>query len=669
MLSEPDTKVIELINSYFTKAALLICQSKSLNDYTEVTNVTTDSSFNINTIEDSHIQDELKPWTNFNGEAEVPPLVVETYLDLRNLTPSHMMILKDHEGNPWNVCKGGKKTEIMLERWLIELDRNRSDSEGQELETPAEIYKQLVLLFRYLYTLTQLLPANDLYTKLSKPSSDSDSISSLLHIGTRILDGSKAILSKGRVGLSRNIIATYTNVINETNVASHLEQKKITPIFSKFGSLRITVSYRRDCDFHVIEKDEDDNGNLGGSAVHGSQGKNDSIQQKSHTRASVPSDRSISLSPKSNYSSTLPADSSPQRKSSALKIHPFKVGSVGSGTYSGTRNTSGSSAIATLRAQRSTSGPISTPIGAEQPHVGEQSSVGSGGSKYSSSFGRIRRHSSVRYSDSLERNNTKRSNSNEQCSDDLLDFVKFLDDKQELNVKKLYGTTTDISSSLIRFQSMKSNNDTLSEDLSMSYSLEPAHVPQVRYRSNSHSPIPAFSPSVHYASIPMRLSQSRNPSQPELVTRKSSTDRIKSLISSRTGSFSDQKRYSVAGQEKDIIEDANDDEDDDILLSRSHLSNATGGKLRSISPQSIKSISSYSRNSLPFKPTSNFSYPTTMATPAHAKLHKGTISSSPDNQPSVSKKTQEHNQLSHSADEDDDLLFFMSDMNLSGQER
>ncbi|AET38512.1 serine/threonine protein kinase regulatory subunit ATG13 Ecym_2816 [Eremothecium cymbalariae DBVPG len=666
MSSESKLKVIELINSFFLKATLLISQSKLLTDIdTGVDNAPTDTSFNISALQNREIQEETKPWTTFDGERELPPLVIELYLDLRRLTTAHSVVLKDQDGNPWNVCKGGKKSEIMLERWLIELDTSTKDELEEDAHSPAEIYKQLVLLFRYLYTLTQLLPANDLYSVLRKPSNQSDSASSLLHIGTRVLDGSKPILSKGRVGLSRNIIATYTNVINETNVASHLEQKKITPIKTNFGSLRITVSYRRDCNFCVNDNEEIfGNNNYSSSSVADAQGRSSTAALSSLRRVSVHSNRSMSISPQTVYSGNVNTEPSPQRKSSSSRIQPFKAGSVGSGSFALARNPSGSSAVATLRAQRSSSGSVSTPI-ADQPSV-EPSSVGSGGSKYSSSFGRIRRHSSIRCSESLERSMHKPSKSTDRGSDELLDFVKMLEDKQELNLKKLYGTTADISSSLIRFHSMKSNNDTLSEDLSMSHSLEPSHAPQVRYRSNSHSPIPSFSPSIQYSSIPMRLSQSRNPSQTELASRKNSTERLKSLISSRTGSFSESRRHSYTGQEEDIIED-DDDEDEEILLSRSHLSNAGGIRLRSISPQSIKSISSYNRNSLPFKPISNFSCPTTMATPAHAKLHKASISTSHVNQPSLNKKDHDQNNMTSGGDDDDDLLFFMSDMNLSSQ--
>lgn len=669
MIFESEKRVIELINSFFTKAVLLICKSKSLNELdSDISTIPTDACFNINRVQDTKIQRELKAWSDFDGKKELTPLVVETYLDLRLLTSSQTVTLKDQDGNQWNVCKGGKKTEVMLERWLIELDSSTKHLEAKDMHSSENIYKQLVLLFRYLYTLTKLLPANNLYNRIKKLANNSDSLYSLVHIGTRVLDGSAPILSKGRVGLSRNIIATYNNIINETNFAFHLEQKKITPIITSFGSLQITVSYRRDCDFHITETDDYFSSSFAASPTVDSQ-RRSLVASSSHAKVFTNSERFISVSPKSVYCVNPSSHNSSQIKLSSSKIQLSKVGSVGSGTYSSARNTSGVISGNILKAQRSDSVSMETPIATDlhQHLVIGSSSVGSGGSKYSSSFDRIRRHSSIRQSENMEKNN-KALRSNENGSDDLLDFMKLLDDKQELNIKKLYGNTADISSSLTRFQSMKSNNDTLSEDLSMSCSLELAHGPQIRYRSNSYSPVPAFSPSIQYSSIPKRLSRSRNLSQTDLTAKKSSSDRMKSLILSRTGSFLDPKRqYGTAQQ--NIVESSNtacNDDEDDILLSRSHISNVAGNKLTSVSPQSVKSVPSYNRHSLSFKPTSNFPYPTTVATPAHAKLHKASINLSSENQHNLGKKDQENNQISN-GDEDDELLFFMSDMNLSGQ--
>lgn len=711
-MSDSDREIIGLINNFFLKAALLLEQCKvvargggfdgeePLRDGNHL--------FNIETRGDPTLEAQIQPWTTFDGEKSMPPLVLETFLDLRGLHSNQTVYLHDSDGNPWMVCKGGKKSEIVLERWLIELDRQFSsttgstgaaeDDEYNEFNDPENLHKQLVLLFRYLYTLTQLLPANDIITKLqasqqgtAQATTNTGTVKPL-HIHTRLLDGSKPILSKGRVGLSKPIIASYSNTMNETNIASHLEQRKITPIKTKFGSLRITVSYRKDVDFYVIDQEDPYKRTTNVSALQ------DTVTATDR-RISSNSNISISVSPKTTNmlnANHIPVDSSgggfARRQSISSKLQPFKVGSVGSGSFvqsgslqsvtnpnpSLSRNLSSSSVAAALKVQRGSTG--STVLNSDLPP--ELSSVGSG-SKYSSSFGRIRRHSSVRRSESIDRT-AKPRKSNETPPEDLLEFVKLLEDKKELNMKpSTILPQQDISSSLIKFQSMKPNNDTLSDNLSMSMSID---QPNMRLGSNSHSPIPSFSP--NYGSIPSRLSQgSRNNSNVELITsRKSSLDRHRLSLLNRTGSNVDIRRGSVgtmettnedskededshvhglrfnSGTVNDKTEDNNEDDDEEeILIKRSSNPVASSTEHFSVSPRSARSISvsSYTRSQLPLKHP-NFSYPTTSATTAHAKFHKSEVV--PDQ---LHREGSHHHNSSHKNDEDDDLLFVMSDMNLT----
>lgn len=678
MTTSLDKQLWELIDNFFLKAALLICHSKGWKGAPAADEgpPTTNSWFNIETFGDTKLERELKPWTTFDGSESLPPLVIETYLDLARLSPSQQVTLKDQDGNPWNVCKGTKKSEIMLERWLIQLD-NGEDSPS--LQSPgsedtddnvSELYRQLVLLFRYLETLVGLLPASELQARLIRPGVSPEAPPPV-KLGTRILDGSKPIVSKGRIGLSKSLIATYSNVINETNLPAHLEQRKITPIRTKFGSLRISVSYRKDCDFHV----------------NGSEEYNTQFNQETRSRSAAPvatpslrrvsmnSNRSMSISPNTTISPSPLAEPSPQKRGTVLarQLQPFKAGSVGSGSLpqvqqgSLSRNPSATSVAAALRAQRPSNGSITAPTSQLHESHLEPSSIGSGSlSKYSSSFGRLRRQSSVRRSDSVERSQ-KPSKLNESPSGDLLDFMKLLDDRKELKLKNK-GTKVDISNSLLKFQGMRTTNNNLSTDLSMSMSLERPSVSQPRNRSNSHSPNSSFSPSIQYSSIPMRLSQSRSDSyRPEILdelsSARGSTERPKSIISNLNESFYDGRR--LGGRTSSNEGYAEDEEDEeDLLVGRSAMNPAsTNFRNRSTSPGSMRSVSSsFSKSQLPFKSLSNFSGPTTMATPAHAKLHKAIVGNSPETNVSdaLPKKDDSLNQ-----EEDDDLLFFMSDMNLS----
>lgn len=667
-------EVIQLIDKFFIKATSLICATKSSRYQTpsDLAPQFDEEWLLSETDEDLEHPDVIQEWSLFDGEKDLPPLVIETYLDLRRVDPSQWVTLKDDEGNLWNVCKGAKKSEIMLERWLIELDRTSASFKSHKptLDETTNFVQQLILLFRYLYTLIQLLPASDLHASLRKVA-DVQGVSSPIEISTRILDGSKPILSKGRIGLSKPIISTYSNVVNESNVPSHLEQRKITPVWTKFGLLRISVSYRHDCRFEVHDPEEETPGN----------------QYISETTARrLSANRSPSLSPQARGSSISSMENPSQRKPVAIsrQFQVFKVGSVGSVPTSQSqmmiRNpSSSSSAVANLQAQRSNYSPVpSNPTMHGQDTHNEGTSVGSA-SKYSSSFGRIRRHSSTKYSEHGER--PARSNKQqEDQSDALLDFVKLIDQKPELKLNKNRSVAMDISNSLMKFQNLKPTNDFISENLSLSTSMDPSHASQ-RRRSSSHSPVPSFSPAINYPSIPSRFSQTslnENPMESRLssheVSREPHEIRRPSMSSPHGSSVSSQ-RHSTLGREvssyaQSLREDSHvphdiyeDDDDDDLLMHQ-----AAPGDSRLKNNRHARSLenmsSSVTRNRLPIPQPSLHSQPITTAVPAFAKMHRPGRNESGQHENERKKSVSDGN-ADREDDEDEDLLFFMSDMSLS----
>lgn len=690
-----DKEVIELIDNFFLKSTLLICSTKSnkLHAPLDQEQQFDEDWFLSKTDEESALPEIIKQWSTFDGNKELPPLVIETFLDLRGLGPFHNVTLKDDEGNSWNVCRGTKKSEIVLERWLIELDSVSAAFKSHKIseEEANNSSRQFVLLFRYLYTLTQLLPANDLYLSLSR-SAASHGTPPLMNVATRILDGSKPILSKGRIGLSKPIISTYSNIINESNVPSHLEQRKITPVWTKYGLLRVSVSYRHDCYFQVHQEGDDDNYPLSTQL----------ITEQAMRRSSHNQQQSMSLSPHgyAGSSNSMEQQFLPKKPLSiSRQLQPFKVGSVGSAPIPQphvlTRNPSSSSSIlANLQARRSSNSSTWAPNAQIVPHQDlaiEGTSVGSV-SKYSSSFGRIRRHSSVKNSETLPVRPTKPVKITDAQNEDLLDFVKMMNDRPELNIKKSPRASVDISNSLIKFQNLKPTNDLISENLNLSLSLDPSHTFQ-QHRSNSHSPLPSFSPNLHYPSIPSKISQARSFSHDgesvtgSVTSRRNSSDvskppiagyhRSNSSVSSRRHSGFERETTTSMMQDTNEYQGANDErietdeEDDDLVMSSVGLSTAKIKSMESIS-------TSMSRNRLPIPQPSNYSQPTTTAVPAYAKLHRpGSRSTSSEVQKDDGTKTSgestnvsgcndRQDSSSHGEEDDDeDLLFFMSDMNLS----
>ncbi|KOG96466.1 serine/threonine protein kinase regulatory subunit ATG13 [Saccharomyces eubayanus] len=705
-----EKEVLQLIDSFFLKATLLICSTESSRYQSSTENIPLfdDTWFEDHTELVSELPEIISEWSDYDGQTNLPPLVVETYLDLRQLNPSHLVRLKDHEGHLWNVCKGTKKQEIVMERWLIELDNSSPTfkSHSGDGTDVTELSKQLVLLFRYLFTLIQLLPTTELYQSLIKtysgPQNESiaNSISvadPVVNIRTRILDGSKPILSKGRIGLSKPVINTYSNTLNESNLPAHLDQKKITPVWTKFGLLRVSVSYRRDWKFEISNTNDDSFSNRHVILSRNSQQpqqqseqpkqqsqqeqleqneqqtveqNQEQAQQHDQQQRRIPESRSLSLSPCTRANSFEPQSWQKKVYSIARPVQPFKVGSIGSQSTS--RNPSNSSIFNQLPIHRPSISSNSGP----QMNI-EGTSVGST-SKYSSSFGNIRRHSSVKTTENTEKllRAVKSPLQLQESQDDLMDFVKLLEEKPDLTIKKTNGSNQpniNISDSLIRYQSLKPSNDLLSEDLTVSLSMDPNHTYH-RGRSDSHSPLPSISPSMHYGSLNSRMSQGATANH--LVARGGGNSSTSAFNSRRNSLDKNVNRQGMSGlppifggESTSYHHEEEDDEDDHLL---NQMGNSTIKFKSSISPRSIDSISSsFIKSRIPIRQPYYYSQPTTAPFQAQAKFHKpankltdnGNRSNSNNNNPNgTDGGNTMHNE---DDDQDDDLVFFMSDMNLS----
>jgi len=226
----------------------------------------------------------------------LPPLVVETVLDLRGLEANQTLVFEEE-----NMLKTAKKSEIVLERWLVEFDMSIFDN--QSVEVPG-IYKRLVVLFRVLYTVLRLLPAYQLRNSLLESGQSALSVC----VRAKILDGSKKIGSKGRIGLSRDL-GRGSPGTGRSHLSTYLMQPVLTPI----GALKVSASYRTSCDFAVRDNEELISGQLLGEAPR---------SRSPSSPGSVPRSR--------RQLSTTGTGQSPRRRSSVRSVPLFKVGSVAS---------------------------------------------------------------------------------------------------------------------------------------------------------------------------------------------------------------------------------------------------------------------------------------------------------------------------------------------------
>lgn len=569
MSSNKRDKFSQVVQNFFLKAANVITQSRS--SLEDNKNVLSSSKLNkwFNLDMFDYPRDDLKQWRNYNGKP-LSPIVVETYLDLRELNLNQSLVLKDDEGNSWNI--NTKKTEVVLERWLIEMDTNVSDEINSELPL---LYKKLIVTFRYLYTITKLLPTYQLIKRLMKIKLTK----SPLKVNTRILDGYRPIVSKGRIGLSKSIIS---------NLDDHLIQKTISPVSTTMGVLKISVSYRKHTNFQLIDNEE----TLSNHFLNIDRTKTSSIPLRKAFKAGTAS----------------PPNSSP----------------LG-------RNNSNASLAQVLRNQRSgsTGGPgtsipksitssIGSVYGIPVPNSNDLSSSGST-PKYSSSFGKITRRSSIRRSSSVERgtpssiergtpSSLRNPSSGYYVDEDLNDFVKLIDSKPDLRL----SYSPNIQDSLGKFQSMKTKNDMLGDSLSAS----------IFSKSSSPPPLGGYS----------TTTQGRNMS----VSPKSASQYIPAIPSR-------------------LLEGNSSNESLGLRETRSNSANVS--RIGSSSPASILRRSNKSFSIGP-------SNPTIAATATHAKMHKTTTNSIDSITGKARSTTSEHKQ---DDEDDDDLLFAMSDMNLPKQ--
>lgn len=737
---------IAYINSFFLKTVLLVCLSgtsgQDYNNTDQIVNLDI-SEIPLLILKFPTITNLISKWI-YNDEScvdkkngntlYIPPLVIETILNIKDIGPNQWVKLKDDDGNSWNVCKGNKKSSIVLARWLIELDNSSQtfksyDSSNEEIFNNTNLEKQMALLFRYLNTLLTLLPTNDLHNSINYQNSKN------LEIDYKVFDGSQPILSKGRIGLSKPIINTYQNIMNKSNISKHLEQRKITPVWTKFGLLRVSVSYRHDCNFEVTPPLNNDiicntsNDNVSNDL------SNDHHHNSNIDRYNMGLAVSISphnkMIPIKNFSYD---QNSFQRKdlSGTKIVQPFKTGSMGSPQLNVSQNfhyqtpmlnnmnnISSSIIYSTLRSQNGRANSIST-IASNQNLINNQQNIdnisynNNTTSKYSSSFGKLRRHSSIKTNQAFEKpirfstdiTAGTRNPSNEMAapggknpSNDIIDFVKFLDEKPELKLTNDVSTTKhvdNLTSSISKFRKLKVGNDLLSENLSMSISLDGNAHSHSKSRSNSRSPIPSISPNIQFPSIPSKVFDDDDDDDDDSLPLQNTDKNVNINAKGRTISF-DKQNYTVHNKISEILkgqynmtkqapgganskEDEGYDDNNEILYNNSKFSENAMKDSPSI--YSIDSFSeSFSKSKFPFQKLSNLSYPTAALVPAYGKIHRPSLRSTDvlakPGQSDLSDSNVDQNEnancineresIKSNENQDTDMVFFMSESHIPEQ--
>lgn len=252
-VKKQNAKLTQVVQNFFTKAVQIILSSRSeIIEPVESQEQRINKWFNILLPSNSSgptNKEELKLWKSCSDLSVIPPMIIETSVNLRDLSGNNTVILKDDNDNPWTVVKGGsKKQEVVIERWLIEFDS--TEVSGSIMDELPLIYKQAIILFRSLYGYLRLMPAYKLRQKLKKESNTSNN-KNQLSMSNKILDGKQPISSKGRIGLSKPIIPHQMLTTD-----SHLIQRNFHPIQTTLGTLKVSIVYRRHHDFCIKDSEE-----------------------------------------------------------------------------------------------------------------------------------------------------------------------------------------------------------------------------------------------------------------------------------------------------------------------------------------------------------------------------------------------------------------------------
>lgn len=414
--------------------------------------------------------------------------MVETYLDLRDIHPKQKLFVNDVDNNPWLITRGNKKTEVVLERWLFELVPETSDGQRFDL---TDIYKQCIVFFRHLYSFANLLPVTTLRGSIEAyKESGQGLVYENLKISSRILRGDEPITSKGRVGLSKELISTYSNTSNESeDIRPHLADNKFKSISTPFGELRATMQYRKDTNFYLNRKSHPDyespeNPNVKRHSLNSTQ----SYSPPAEFKKTLPKQVYQELEHRQSSAAAIPISGSSNLNVSlaallrTMKRDPNSANNLGSYTGGTSLPKSFTSSHAGSYVPTHSS-PNAISISPNINNTAEINSVGSQ-TKYSSSFGSrltsgqvkslimasnpnpqpygISRNASIegrRFSD-LE------PPSQFYVDEDINDFIKLLDNKKDLKVGATNAGT--FSDSLYRFRSMKNTNNLLSDSVSES---------------------------------------------------------------------------------------------------------------------------------------------------------------------------------------------------------
>ncbi|KAH0536930.1 hypothetical protein FGG08_006232 [Glutinoglossum americanum] len=256
---ETKAKLNQIIQNYFTKAAQIVIQSRMAVPpvYARGTDIKkVNKWFNVELDETDAFREELRLWKLCDADDPRPPsLIIETFLDTAALTNKETLVIIDEQGKRWNVAEAlnasdgpdgrgnsKRKTEVILERWRIELGDPLTDFPSDLASILPTVYKKSIVLFRSLYTYSKFLPAWKFEKRLAKLKLNRSALS----VNCRVINGDNFPVSSKCDGLNTPLYDGAGKVVEEFSFGT---------IDSPAGPFTVKVSYRTSCEFRVDDSE------------------------------------------------------------------------------------------------------------------------------------------------------------------------------------------------------------------------------------------------------------------------------------------------------------------------------------------------------------------------------------------------------------------------------
>jgi len=494
------------------------------------------------------------------------PLVIDVYLDITRLAQNQTLVAVDDDGRRWDVGEalakastdsGAVQTDIVYERWTIELEDPVSAPKAQLSDPPPNVYKKGVVMLKSLYTYARFLPGWKFTRRIARNNTNGPMPKPRFRI-------SNAVDPEGdTLGVPLSTAGPVT------------EEYHLAALPCVLGLLKVSVKYRSNCNFELVTAERLLSERFAPSTAISSTRTSDSAsgelsqdsRYKPWTRMPNTEEEDISgsavrpssaipqaTSSKSSLRSDTMTPSFPRRPS--VSFQPFKAGSLSSSPAGGLMipGSPGGSlpknvGMTLPQHNRSRSSLNTLPQQAlRTPGLTSETAVASSGSgspkpapiqRYSSSFGnrKARFPSSVGSKTEEDGNSSRGSvsslthrasvtlneagNASHEDSENISDFIKLLEKSSQglASFNKTDQASLDANSQRTaaqysKFAKMKDSTAQFSESLSSSLMLHRSSTSSSRQSSNvpglistSSSPGKAVSPHTpHMPAVPSRLS-------------------------------------------------------------------------------------------------------------------------------------------------------------------